>query len=485
MFVESIYIDANINQSFVLAVVIPNKKTCTQFFQKHVKPEEKGGKEEVEEKEEWNKICASKELKEVIMRDLREIGKREEMQAFEIPRDILVENEIVWSSENGLLTPSFKIKRAGLSKHYEERLSTMYNSLNNIVAVGENQREEEGEGSEESKNFVLDLICQMLSVQFEESMLSKTIGELGIDSISIVRVSSELSERFGVKFPVGTLYSKSLQEICEIVQIASSSSSSDKISSEKKREIIVLMNKKKQEEKIEWEEEVSVPKHVVEEMEKREKFVGKTKGNKVIVSGANGFLGIYLVEKLLESEYCSELFCVVRASTEEEGWKRMEESFLTFFNKKLESKKVRIVVGDLAQPRLGLSGNKWEELCEQVDVIIHNGAQVNGVLPYSVLRGPNVNGTKEMLALCVTHHLKLFVHISTLSVFVPALLSKQKEDQLFTKEALPLMSSYGATKRAAEIVLQNMCKQFKHFPLVVFRPVCFSFFLFFFGESLY
>lgn len=44
--------------------------------------------------------------------------------------------------------------------------------------------------------------------------------------------------------------------------------------------------------------------------------------------------------------------------------------------------KLTVVVGDLSEPRLGLSADDYTILCEKVDTIIHNGATVNSVLPY-------------------------------------------------------------------------------------------------------
>jgi len=45
--------------------------------------------------------------------------------------------------------------------------------------------------------------------------------------------------------------------------------------------------------------------------------------------------------------------------------------------------KMKVVAGNLAEPNLGLNSMDYNELCESVDTIIHNGAVVNSVLPYS------------------------------------------------------------------------------------------------------
>ena len=45
--------------------------------------------------------------------------------------------------------------------------------------------------------------------------------------------------------------------------------------------------------------------------------------------------------------------------------------------------KVSILLGDLSQPLLGLKEDTFHSLSKSVDIIIHNGARVNHVLPYT------------------------------------------------------------------------------------------------------
>ena len=45
--------------------------------------------------------------------------------------------------------------------------------------------------------------------------------------------------------------------------------------------------------------------------------------------------------------------------------------------------KVSVVLGDLSQPLLGLKEDTFHSLSKSVDIIIHNGARVNHVLPYT------------------------------------------------------------------------------------------------------
>ena len=111
---------------------------------------------------------------------------------------------------------------------------------------------------------------------------------------------------------------------------------------------------------------------------------------------------------------------------------------------------------------MGLSEATWQQLVTHVGVIYHNAARVNVHLPYSVLRGPNVTGTMEVLRLATTstnRTYKRVVYVSTLSVFNAA-------DRLAATGAagigegvtlqptlLSSMSGYGASKRVAELLV--------------------------------
>src|SRR3546814_15372116 len=60
---------------------------------------------------------------------------------------------------------------------------------------------------------------------------------------------------------------------------------------------------------------------------------------------------------------------------------------------------LEIVVGDVAEPRLGLDAKDFDSLAGRVDHIVHCGALVNHMLSYADLFGPNVAGIAQLIAL--------------------------------------------------------------------------------------
>ena len=74
---------------------------------------------------------------------------------------------------------------------------------------------------------------------------------------------------------------------------------------------------------------------------------------------------------------------------------------LRFDTKVLARDHVEVVVGDVAEPFLGLDPPLFDRLAGEVDRIVHSAALVNHVLTYDNLFGPNVVGTAELVNLAV------------------------------------------------------------------------------------
>jgi thioester reductase-like protein len=75
------------------------------------------------------------------------------------------------------------------------------------------------------------------------------------------------------------------------------------------------------------------------------------------------------------------------------------------------------VVGDLAEPALGIGEAAFGKLAENIDAVVHNGALVNYVRTYDALRPANVEGTRELLRLAMTAHRKTFHLVSSTFIY--------------------------------------------------------------------
>lgn len=141
----------------------------------------------------------------------------------------------------------------------------------------------------------------------------------------------------------------------------------------------------------------------------------------LLLTGATGFLGPFLVSSLL-SRTSYTVHALVRATDPAHGLDRIVASLrrAQLWTPALEADvraRVRVVCGDLAQPALGIGEAAFQQLAHDVDVVVHNGALVNYVRTYDALRPANVEGTRELLRLAMINHRKAFHLVSSTFIY--------------------------------------------------------------------
>lgn len=136
----------------------------------------------------------------------------------------------------------------------------------------------------------------------------------------------------------------------------------------------------------------------------------------VLLTGATGFLGRYLLENLINRPQVETVVVLLRNKDLEKDIARIHKAFDKHQLSKAHFDKIEFCYGDLARPRLGLSQAAFKDLGAYVDTIYHCGAQVDWVKPYNLLRATNVDGTREVIKLAATKTLKPLHHISTMWV---------------------------------------------------------------------
>jgi amino acid adenylation domain-containing protein/thioester reductase-like protein len=190
----------------------------------------------------------------------------------------------------------------------------------------------------------------------------------------------------------------------------------------------------------------------------------------ILLTGATGFLGAYLLNGLLEKTNAT-IHCLVRANSADDGLQRLKKN-LEYYQLWDETfiPRMQVIPGNLERPCFGLPNAQYETLTSELGVIYHNGAMVNFVYPYHALKPVNVEGTHEVLRLASLKRLKPVHFVSSLSVFMKADLRERGacyEDANLEEVGVPF-GGYGQSKWVAEGLLRAAAE--RGVPITIFRP---------------
>uniref|UniRef100_A0A8W7Q3E7 Fatty acyl-CoA reductase n=1 Tax=Anopheles coluzzii TaxID=1518534 RepID=A0A8W7Q3E7_ANOCL len=143
-------------------------------------------------------------------------------------------------------------------------------------------------------------------------------------------------------------------------------------------------------------------------------------GRSIFITGATGFMGKIMVEKLLRD--CGELRCIyllIRAKKGVDPAQRKEEYVKNIVFDHVRERyserlgKIRLIRGDILSPGLGLSDDDRRELTENVELVFHCAANVRFDQHIRQAVDINLNGTIRVLGLAEQmRRLVSFVHVS-------------------------------------------------------------------------
>ena len=136
--------------------------------------------------------------------------------------------------------------------------------------------------------------------------------------------------------------------------------------------------------------------------------------HKVIVTGANSFVGVHIVEALL-GWGASEVACLVRDGGGQTAAQRFAHALRENRLDHLDLSRVRVYAADITRPQLGLAEADYQRLDREFGALVHNAANVNHVLDYESLAADNVEPIFQLLRLCEGQSKKVFNFVSTLS----------------------------------------------------------------------
>lgn len=198
---------------------------------------------------------------------------------------------------------------------------------------------------------------------------------------------------------------------------------------------------------------------------------------RVLLTGASGYIGAFLLAELLQRSD-AHATCLVRASTIGDARHRVRENLRRYQLWRDEwEPRVDVVLGELTEPRLGLSEDGFRSLAAGIDTIIHCGAWVNFVFPYQHLRAANVEAVETVLRLAIADlPNSIQVHfISTLGAIMstgyPRGVPVLENDPLAHSE--DLLNGYEQSKYVGDKLVWQACRE-RGIPASIYRPAMVS-----------
>uniref|UniRef100_A0A4W3JAT0 Arachidonate--CoA ligase n=1 Tax=Callorhinchus milii TaxID=7868 RepID=A0A4W3JAT0_CALMI len=114
--VAQVYVYGESLQACLVGIVVPDPETFSEWAQK---TGVRGAYEE---------LCKNQKVKQAVLEDMVALGKESGLKSFEQVKDIVLHPEML-TVQSGLLTPTFKAKRAELRKYFRSQLDELYANI--------------------------------------------------------------------------------------------------------------------------------------------------------------------------------------------------------------------------------------------------------------------------------------------------------------------------------------------------------------------
>lgn len=308
-----------------------------------------------------------------------------------VPRDVHAVTE-PFTVANGLLTPSSKLCRRSAVRRYAAELKAMLDGLAAREAAD-------------------DALPARPAAVAENSPVAATLAEHGLTSVSGMRLAGRIRRELGVDVPVGALLAGGTtgDDLQAAVKAAAAAGGADRASmaSDMAGDCEALLAG-------------LVKENDVGMADARSSRVAEAAEDVVAVTGVTGFVGAFVLDRMLRDRTASRFIVLARAASDAEAAARVRGAAETYGlgwpHDEASAARVRALAADLSLERMGLDEETFARLGAAVTGVVHAAATTNWVLGYTALRGSNVLATREAVRLAAAGPAGgWLLHVSTVS----------------------------------------------------------------------
>jgi long-chain acyl-CoA synthetase len=115
--IEQLFVYGDSGRVCIVGVVVPRRGAVAKIL----------GKDEISN-DEFRAACRNADVHDAILAEMQERAKAKKLLGFQQIRDIHLDSTI-WSPDNNLLTPTFKIRRKELADRYRNEIEALYERI--------------------------------------------------------------------------------------------------------------------------------------------------------------------------------------------------------------------------------------------------------------------------------------------------------------------------------------------------------------------
>jgi len=183
--------------------------------------------------------------------------------------------------------------------------------------------------------------------------------------------------------------------------------------------------------------------------------VSGTEADAVLLTGGTGFLGGHLLAELLRATR-RPVYCLIRPGEDRSLVEQLRANLERLMLDDVwgdQAGRIRPVAGDLGESGLGLSSLDHQRLRENCSHIIHCGAWVHHIYPYSRIKGPNSHSTLELIKLAMRGVPKKLAFVSTVSAVSEVDDNRVGYEGRVGEHPAPFFGGYALSKWVSERLL--------------------------------